>query len=704
MPVPALANSNRSLLVASPLSTNATFVSVKFLFVSVSLELRLTRVSAPVGNVNVPPLLIDAMVGVVSVLFVSVSVVVRATSVSDASGNVIDRLFVCDNVNVVVVDVVAPPSWTISRLVASPSSTNAQEASTSDLFVSDCVAAIVANVPAPDGIVTVPPFVMDAIVGVVRVLFVNVSVLVRDTSVSVKSGKVKERFAVCDDTSVVVVDVVAPPNSIASRLVASPLSTNKHDASTRDLFVKVSVLEAVMPPLNVCHVAVVEDVAVNTWPFVGAVAPETDTSVVALFKSDAVKVFVAPVIVLFVSVSVVLRATSVSVLVGSVKVPVFTIDEITGDVRVLFVSVSVVVRATSVSVASGSVTIRFAVCDDVNIVVVPVVAPPNSISNLLVASPLSTNAHEESTNVLFVNACAPAIVAKVPAPDGIVIVPPLLIDAMVGKVKVLFVSVSVDVLETSTSVKSGNVKERFAVCEDTRVVVVLVVAPANSTPNRLVASPLSTNKHEASTSDLFVSESVVARPTSVSVLVGRVRVPVFTIVAITGAVRVLFVNVSVVARPTSVSVLVGRVNVPVFTIEAITGVVSVLFVKVSVDVRETSVSVTLGNVNTRFAVCDRVNVVVVAVVAPPSSKFRRLVASASSTTKVDASTSDLFVNDCVAAMVANVPAPEGIVIVPPFVMDAMVGVVRVLFVKVSVDVLETRTSVKSGNVKERLFV
>ena len=40
----------------------------------------------------------------------------------------------------------------------------------------------------------------------------------------------------------------------------------------------------------------------------------------------------------------------------------------------------------------------------------------------------------------------------------------------------------------------------------------------------------------------------------------------------------LFVNVSVVARPTSVSVEVGNVNVPVFTIEAMVGVISSRFV------------------------------------------------------------------------------------------------------------------------------
>lgn len=47
-----------------------------------------------------------------------------------------------------------------------------------------------------------------------------------------------------------------------------------------------------------------------------------------------------------------------------------------------------------------------------------------------------------------------------------------------------------------------------------------------------------------------------------------------------GLVKVLLVNVSVVALPTSVSVLVGNVNVPVLDMVAITGAVKVLLVSV----------------------------------------------------------------------------------------------------------------------------
>ena len=52
--------------------------------------------------------------------------------------------------------------------------------------------------------------------------------------------------------------------------------------------------------------------------------------------------------------------------------------------------------------------------------------------------------------------------------------------------------------------------------------------------------------------------SVVARPTNVSVVVGKVKVPVLTIVPIRGAVRVLLVRVSVAASVT-ITPVVGKV-------------------------------------------------------------------------------------------------------------------------------------------------
>ena len=105
--------------------------------------------------------------------------------------------------------------------------------------------------------------------------------------------------------------------------------------------------------------------------------------------------------------------------------------------------------------------------------------------------------------------------------------------------------------------------------------------------------------------DLLVRVSVVARPTNVSVLVGRVSVPVFEIEDITGEVSVLLVSVSVVALPTNVSVLVGNVSVPVLTIEEITGDVRVLFVNVSVLARVARVPV-VGSVTFVLAVEARV--------------------------------------------------------------------------------------------------
>jgi hypothetical protein len=61
-----------------------------------------------------------------------------------------------------------------------------------------------------------------------------------------------------------------------------------------------------------------------------------------------------------------------------------------------------------------------------------------------------------------------------------------------------------------------------------------------------------------------------------------------------GLVNVLLVSVSLVARPTKVSVDVGRVNVPVFVMVEITGPVNVLLVRVCVPVNVTRVSVPEG--------------------------------------------------------------------------------------------------------------
>src|SRR5210317_343006 len=69
-------------------------------------------------------------------------------------------------------------------------------------------------------------------------------------------------------------------------------------------------------------------------------------------------------------------------------------------------------------------------------------------------------------------------------------------------------------------------------------------------------------------SEAMLSSSSIAVPLT----------PVFK----TAEVNVLLVNVSVVALPTNVSVLVGKVKVPVLLMLEMIGVVSVLFVSVSV--------------------------------------------------------------------------------------------------------------------------
>lgn len=96
--------------------------------------------------------------------------------------------------------------------------------------------------------------------------------------------------------------------------------------------------------------------------------------------------------------------------------------------------------------------------------------------------------------------------------------------------------------------------------------------------------------------DLLVKVSVVSVPIRVVVAVGKVNVPEFDIVEMTGAVRVLLVRVSVVVLPTKVVVVVGIVSVPVLTIVPITGDVNVLFVNVSVVSLPTKVVVAAGKV------------------------------------------------------------------------------------------------------------
>ena len=83
-------------------------------------------------------------------------------------------------------------------------------------------------------------------------------------------------------------------------------------------------------------------------PRLMAVVPTVNELLVRLELAMLLRVLLEPLMVLLVSVSVVSRATKVSVAVGSVNVPVLTMVAITGAVSVLLVSVWVPVRVTTV--------------------------------------------------------------------------------------------------------------------------------------------------------------------------------------------------------------------------------------------------------------------------------------------------------------------------------------------------------------------
>jgi hypothetical protein len=98
---------------------------------------------------------------------------------------------------------------------------------------------------------------------------------------------------------------------------------------------------------------------------------------------------------------------------------------------------------------------------------------------------------------------------------------------------------------------------------------------------------------------------------------------------------------------------VGNVSVPVFEMVEIIGAVRVLLVSVCVAVVPVIVVSTSGIVRVR----------VVPVVTPDNWNCTRFVASTSSTKKVVASCNDLFVNVCVVAAPNKVMSESGTVIV-----------------------------------------
>jgi hypothetical protein len=92
--------------------------------------------------------------------------------------------------------------------------------------------------------------------------------------------------------------------------------------------------------------------------------------------------------------------------------------------------------------------------------------------------------------------------------------------------------------------------------------------------------------------DGVVRDGEVARTTDPDPVTADTVVPlILSTFPVPAVSKVLFVNTSVVALPTSVSVEVGSVSVPVFVIVEITGDVKVLFVKVCTESRSAKVCV-----------------------------------------------------------------------------------------------------------------
>jgi len=294
----------------------------------------------------------------------------------------------------------------------------------------------------------------------------------------------------------------------------------------------------------------------------------------------------------------------------------------------LLLNVSLVILPTSVSVDAGNVS-------------VPVFVMVDIIG---------------AVNVLFVNVSVVARPTKVSVDVGSVSVPVLEIVAMTGVVNVLFVNVCVAVKPTNVSVTSGNVKVLLAVCDD-NIVVAVAVVPAASNLICFVLSVLSAIIVEASIS-------------------------------------VLFVNVSVVALPTSVSVDVGNVNVPVLLMDDIIGVVNVLFVNVCAFVVPTMV----------ISLSGMVIVLVVAVVMLDIANCIFFVLSVLSTNDVELPTNDLFVTVSVVALPKRVSVDVGNVKVPVLLILEIIGVVNVLLVNVWVVSVPTRVVVASGRETTRFVV
>jgi hypothetical protein len=173
--------------------------------------------------------------------------------------------------------------------------------------------------------------------------------------------------------------------------------------------------------VNVGLVKVTPENVVTVAPKATLVDPIVTVELVNAELPMLVNVFVDPLIDLFVSVSVVALPTKVSVLVGSVNVPVFVIVDITGLVNVLLVSVCVPVRVATTLVSMAIVT-----------ALAPVYEPPvnpveivNALGLAAVTVPLAPNAIdvplmvvELLTNMVLVTVPVSPVVTNVPLTVG----------------------------------------------------------------------------------------------------------------------------------------------------------------------------------------------------------------------------------------------------------------------------------------------
>ena len=124
------------------------------------------------------------------------------------------------------------------------------------------------------------------------------------------------------------------------------------------------------------------------------------------------------------------------------------------------------------------------------------------------------------------------------------------------------------------------------------------------TVSNIVLLPAVKSKSVNAVKAVIVPPNEVAVPPIVTALFDKELFPIFEKVLLDPLI-VLFVKVSVVALPTSVSVPVGKVIVPLLEILEIAGVVKVLFVNVSLPANVASVPV-VGKVT--FVAADVVKV------------------------------------------------------------------------------------------------